>query len=188
MTSKLTLSRIVSLAALAAAAAYVAPALAQDDIDCAASPDDPACVIDDGSDTIVVTGMQVRQGGAQDIRHFRSISASGEFMPPSGSLTLEGLMGEHDLALPGGAKCEQLFCLVAHSTKANLPLRPQDKYFVGLGFDSNIDAESVLAEPLSLIAVVDRSGSMNGEPIMRVKEGLREVLKQMGPGDRMGIV
>src|SRR5687767_9571425 len=29
---------------------------------------------------------------------------------------------------------------------------------------------------------------MEGEPIARVKEGLREVLRQMGPRDRMGIV
>ena len=177
------LSHIVSLAALAAVAVPIAPAFAQDGTTTTA-PDDE----DDGADAVVVTGVRVRQGGAQDIRHFRSISTEGEFMPPSGSLTLEGLLGEHDLTLPSAATCAQMFCLVAHSMEANLPLRPQDAYFVGLDFASNIDAESWQRAPLSLIAVVDRSGSMDGPPIERVKQGLREVLAQMGPGDRLGIV
>jgi Ca-activated chloride channel family protein len=186
MTHKIALSRLVSVAALAAIAVTAAPAFAQDDIDCAVTPDDPAC--DSGDANIVVTGTSVRQGGAQDIRHFRSISTEGQFMPPSSSLTLEGLLGEHDLALPNEERCTQTFCLVAHSMEANLPLRPEDKYFVGLDFASNIDADSWKGEPLSLIAVVDRSGSMEGEPIERVKEGLREVLRLMGRNDRMGIV
>ena len=135
MARKFTLSRIVSLAALAAVAVPVVPILAQDQPSTAA-PDD------DEDDSIVVTGTVIRQGGAQDIRHFRSISADGEFMPPSDSLTLEGLLGEHDLSLPSATACERMFCLVAHSMDANLPLRPQDAYFVGLNFASNIDAES----------------------------------------------
>lgn len=181
MTQKLTLSRIVSFAALAAVAVPAMPAGAQDVPEAAEEEEDDLS-------TVIVTGVRVRQGGAQDIRHFRSISTEGQFMPPSASLSLEGLLGEHDLSLPSAAACEQMFCLVAHSTVANLPLRPQDKYFVGLDFASNIDAESWQRAPLSLIAVVDRSGSMSGEPIERVKEGLREVLRQMGPDDRIGIV
>src|SRR5262245_22705214 len=98
MTHKIALSRLVSLAALAAIAVTAAPAFAQDDVDCDVAPDDPAC--DSGDVHIVVTGSRIRQGGAQDIRHFRSISTDGQFMPPSSSLTLEGLLGEHDLALP----------------------------------------------------------------------------------------
>lgn len=180
MTQKLTISRIVSLAALAAVAVPAMPLAAQDDT--------TATAPDDEDDRIVVTGAQIRQGGAQDIRHFRSISSEGQFMPPEDSLTLEGLLGEHDLTLPRAEACAQMFCLVAHSMAANMPLRPQDKYFVGLSFASNIDAESWKGEPLSLIAVVDRSGSMNGEPIRRVKEGLHAALAQLGPRDRMGIV
>lgn len=138
---------------------------------------------------IIVTAT-VRQGGAQDIRHFREISFDGanEFMPPQGSLTMEGLLGEHDLTLPRREQCRQTFCLVGHAMKADLPLRPQDAWFVGLDFDSNIDAESWKAAPLSLVAVIDRSGSMSGGPIAKVKEALRSVVSQMGKGDRLGIV
>jgi len=44
---------------------------------------------------VIVTGGFVRQGGAQDIKHFRSI-AEDVGMPRPESLTVEGLLGEHD--------------------------------------------------------------------------------------------
>lgn len=135
---------------------------------------------------IIVTSS-VRQGGAQDIKHFRSMAISGQTLPRPESLTLEGLMGEHDLTLPAERKCEQLFCLVAHSIEASLPTRPDDRLFVGLGFASNIDADSWRREPISLMAIVDRSGSMGGAPITAVKASLRQMVAELGSQDRMGI-
>jgi Ca-activated chloride channel homolog len=96
-------------------------------------------------------------------------------------------MGEHDLSLPADRQCDQLFCLVAHSMQASLPIRPDDRLFVGLGFASNIDAESWRREPISVMAIVDRSGSMSGGPIGAVKASLRQMVDELGPNDRMGI-
>lgn len=137
---------------------------------------------------IVVTGARVRQGGAQDAKHFRSIALDEldeQGLPSASSLTLEGLMGEHDLTLPTTGGCAQLFCVATHAMPSPRDDRMQ---FVGIGFESGIDADAYRSEPLSLIAVVDRSGSMNGPPIQRVKESLHAALDQMGEGDRMGIV
>ena len=143
----------------------------------------------DAVGSIIVTGARIRQGGAQDIKHFRSVSVNGgQSLPHANSLTLEGLMGEHDLTLPAQAACTQLFCVNAQSMAARLPAQPDASVFVGMGFESGVDADSYRNRPLSLIAVVDRSGSMTGPPLQRVKEGLHAALKQMGPGDRMGIV
>jgi Ca-activated chloride channel homolog len=136
--------------------------------------------------SIIVTAS-VRQGGAQDIAHFRSVSLDGSFLPQTESLTMEGLLGEHDLTLPALAKCRQTICLTGHAMRAALPLRPQDQWFVGLGFSSNIDAAKWRAEPLSLIAVVDRSGSMSGV-IGRVKKALHAAVDNLRDGDRIGIV
>ncbi len=143
-----------------------------------------------GSRTIVVTGS-IRQGGAQDIAHFRSISfeeivQSG--LPQSTSLTMEGLLGEHDLTLPSERACDQLFCVATQVMDAQLPSRAEDTHFLGIGFASGVDAQVYRSEPLSLIAVVDRSGSMGGIPIARVKEGLHAVVNNMREGDRLGIV
>jgi Ca-activated chloride channel family protein len=145
---------------------------------------------DDQSDadmSIVVTGsMAVRQGGAQDVRHFRSVAADVG-MPRPESLTVEGLMGEHDLTLPG-RRCAQLFCLVGEAMPAALPTRPDDRLFLGLGFASNIDAATWRREPLNLIAVVDKSGSMNGQPLDLVRRSLRQIVGQMRDGDQISIV
>lgn len=136
--------------------------------------------------SIVVTGTRVRQGGAQDIRHFRSIAAEVG-MPRPESLTLEGLMGEHDLNIEGRA-CDQLFCLATAAMPAALPTRPDDRLFVGLGFTSNIDQASWRREPLNLVAVVDKSGSMSGLPLDLVRRALRQIVGQMREGDQISIV
>jgi Ca-activated chloride channel homolog len=138
-------------------------------------------------DAVIVTGTRIRQGGAQDIKHFRSMALSTDTLPRPESLTIEGLMGEHDLALPGTGNCAQLFCLVTQAMPAALPTRPNDVLFVGLGFDSNINAEAWKREPLNLMAVVDRSGSMTGQPIETVKAALRAIVDKMDEGDRLGI-
>lgn len=161
------------------------PALAQD-----TSTDPPEDEDDAASQVIIVTGAaRVRQGGAQDVKHFRSIAlgddAAESGLPSPASFTVEGLMGEHDLMLPPKGACAQLFCVATHAkASASKP----GEYFVGIGFDSGIDAEAYTAEPISLIAVVDRSGSMSGNPIARVKEGLHAVIDKLGEGDRLGIV
>ncbi|HEX8586314.1 MAG TPA: VWA domain-containing protein [Allosphingosinicella sp.] len=176
--SLLLSAALLSFAAPAAFAQDTAPPPPEDE-----AVEDPG----DGSDSIVVTGsMRVRQGGAQDAGHFRAAAELG--MPRPESLTLEGLMGEHDLTLPEARPCAQLFCLVTEAMTARLPLRPDDKLFVGLGFASNIVAESWKREPLHLVAVVDKSGSMDGEPLDLVRKSLKQIVEQMRDGDRLSIV
>jgi Ca-activated chloride channel homolog len=170
-------TRRLALAASTLALLALTPARAQDVQD--EEAEDESCCI-------IVTAS-VRQGGAQDIAHFRSVSLDGSFLPRTESLTIEGLLGEHDLTLPASARCRQTFCLTGHAMRAELPLRPQDQWFVGLGFASDIDAAKWRAEPLSLIAVVDRSGSMTGV-IGRVKKALHGAVDNLRDGDRIGIV
>jgi Ca-activated chloride channel homolog len=178
LKSSLSVHLARSVAGLALLACAVPlPSIAQD----AAQEDEEEL------DPVIVTGTRIRQGGAQDIKHFRSMAVSTDTLPRPESLTVEGLMGEHDLALPGTGKCAQLFCLVTQAMPASLPTRPDDVLFVGLGFDSNINAESWRREPLNLMAVVDRSGSMTGRPIESVKAALRAVVDQLADGDRLGI-
>ncbi len=176
-----------SAAALLASAILVAPPLVAQD----AGQD--TIIVEDEEDraadlsNIIVTGSRIRQGGAQDIQHFRAMALSAQTLPRPESLTVEGLMGEHDLTLPAGDKCEQLFCLNVRSMAAYLPTRPDDHLFVGLGFDSNIDGDAWKREPVSIMAVVDRSGSMSGPPIENVKAALHQMVDELGPQDRLGI-
>jgi Ca-activated chloride channel family protein len=172
----------VRLLACTAILAFAPPAFAQEppppEKEEAVEPDDSA---------ITVTGARVRQGGAQDIRHFRSVAADVG-MPRPESLTIEGLMGEHDLDIPSTRKCAQLFCLATEAMAASLPGRPDDRLFVGLGFTSNIDSATWRREPLNLVAVVDKSGSMSGQPLDLVRRSLRQIVGQMRQGDQISIV
>jgi len=181
------MTRPLHLLALSAAfLAFTPLALAQD----VAAPEEEEQAVpaeEDQDMSVIVTGTRVRQGGAQDIRHFRSIAADVG-MPRPESLTVEGLMGEHDLNLPGDRACDQLFCLVTEAMPAALPTRPEDRLFVGMGFTSNIDERNWRREPLNLVAVVDKSGSMEGPPLDLVRRSLRQIVGQMRDGDQISIV
>jgi Ca-activated chloride channel homolog len=138
-------------------------------------------------DAITVTGTRISAGGAQDINYFRSAAEAGE-MPMPESLTVEGLLGEHDLNLPLSRPCAQLLCLATETLAQGLPSRPADLMFVGLGFTSNIDASTWHRAPLNLIAVVDKSGSMDGEPLALVRQALTNIAVQLKGNDQLTIV
>lgn len=139
--------------------------------------------------SVVVTGSYIRvtQGGAQDIRFFRDTVADGE-MPAPGAITSEGLLSEHDLLLATTGRCDQLFCLNAEAMDADLVSYPEADYLLGLGFDTNLTYDSWERDPLTIIAVVDNSGSMNGDPLDIARASMKEVLANLRPGDRMGVI
>jgi Ca-activated chloride channel homolog len=143
---------------------------------------------EDQLDEVVVTGaMRVGQGGAQDINFFRG-EVAFERIPHPNDFTAEGLMSEHDIVLPATETCRQLFCLTGDAVKADLLAVPQARYLAGVGFATNIDAAKWRRDPVNLIAVVDKSGSMSGEPLELVRQSLVEVAQQLHAGDQMTIV
>jgi Ca-activated chloride channel family protein len=150
-----------------------------------ADKDDDASL--SGLEEVIVSGMRVRQGGAQDINHFRGEAASFRIPMPD-TITPEGLMGDYDLVIPGSKACAAVLCLTGEAMPAGLTTAPQDRRLVGLGFNSNIDAKTWKRAPLNLVAVVDKSGSMDGEPLDRVRASLHKIVRQLRPGDQMSIV
>jgi len=97
-------------------------------------------------------------------------------------------MSEHDIVLPATEACRQLFCLTGDAVKADLLAVPQARYLVGVGFATNIDGRKWRRDPVNLVAVVDKSGSMEGEPLALVRQSLVEVARQLRDGDQMTIV
>lgn len=131
--------------------------------------------------------MGVTAGGAQDIGYFRDRVAAGD-IPHAAVFTPEGLFGEHDLPITGEGRCAGLLCPVAAGTEARLIAQPEVRWLAQLGFDTGIDARSWKREPVNLVAVVDKSGSMSGDPIEAVKQSLHAVASQLLPGDQLSIV
>jgi Ca-activated chloride channel family protein len=137
---------------------------------------------------ITVTGsFRVTAGGAKDINFARAEIDNGRIPHPD-ALTVEGLLSEHDLLLPTDDACRQLFCLTAEAMGANLPTLPNARYLVGLGFSSNVDPKNWRREPVNVVAVVDKSGSMHGEPLALVRRSLRNLVGAMHKGDQLSIV
>ncbi len=136
---------------------------------------------------VVVTGLRVGQGGAQDIKFFRG-EVAFERIPHPNAFTAEGLLSEHDIVLPADAPCRQLFCLTGDATRAELIAVPQARYLVGVGFDTNITAETWRRGRVNLIAVVDKSGSMAGTPLDLVRKSLATMAQQLRIGDQLTIV
>ena len=136
---------------------------------------------------VVTTGMRVSQGGAQDIRFFRGEVAFSRIPHPD-TLTAEGLMSEHDIVLTSSQCCRQLFCLTGEAQRADLIAVPGARYLAGIGFATNLDAKKWRRQPVNLIAVVDKSGSMDGTPLELVRESLAEIAGQLRTGDQMSIV
>src|SRR6185436_14804700 len=145
---------------------------------------------DDKSDELeeaIVTGLRVGQGGAQDINFFRGEVAYARIPHPD-SLTAEGLMSEHDIVLPAAKECRQLFCLTGEAARADLIAVPHAQYLAGIGFATNMDERKWHRKPVNLIAVVDKSGSMDGEPLELVRQSLAAMARLMRSGDQLTIV
>ncbi len=138
-------------------------------------------------DEIVTTGMRVSQGGAQDIKYFRG-EVQFERIPHPNDLTAEGLLSEHDIVLPASEPCRQLFCLTGEGSRAELIAAPHVRYLAGIGFATHIDPKTWRRDPVNLIAVVDKSGSMDGEPLELVRKSLAVMARQLRPSDQMAIV
>lgn len=141
------------------------------------------------NEVVVVTGTKiaVTQGGAQDIAYFRDAVFDGA-IPAPGTITSEGLFSEYDLPLDTTGRCDQLFCLVAETMDADLLSDSNIDQLVGLGFATNLTTETWDRAPLTVIAVVDKSGSMGGEPLRLAKAAMQETLQNLRPGDQMGVV
>lgn len=131
--------------------------------------------------------LGVTPGGAQDINYFRSLFEAGE-MPPADAFTAEGLFSEHDLPLPGADLCEEVLCIGGGATEATIIALPDARYLAQIGFTSGMSAAGFTRHPLNLIAVVDKSGSMSGQPLGLVKDSLLEILAQLGAEDQLSIV
>ncbi len=141
-------------------------------------------------DEVVVTAtkaIKVSQGGAADIEFFKQSVENG-YLPTPSAVTAEGLLYNYDLTLANTVPCKDLFCLEAETMQADMIVPGKIDTLVGLGFTTKLTHDTWRRDPLTIVAVVDKSGSMRGKPMEVAKASMREVLKNLKAGDRMSIV
>jgi Ca-activated chloride channel family protein len=173
-----SLRHLVRRPAHAAGLALLATCLATG---CASAGQDSASFEGDGGG-----GAGVAQGGAQDFGQFRAILDAGELPGPE-TLDDVGFFNEHKLELPA-ADCGKDICLHGELGVMGNMINGSNCTLVMLGMNTPIDPTEIERLPLNLAIVVDTSGSMAGEPIQYLREGLYRMLDDLGPDDRVSIV
>lgn len=132
-------------------------------------------------------------GGVQDFKIARNIVADGK-LPPLDVLVTEGIFSEYDLPLTG-ATCEKLLCL-----RGGLGFAPDEhntnSTWMQIAMSSNLTPATLVRPNLSLVFVVDVSGSMNAPSnntsaitaLDVAKEMIRKIVPQLGESDEVAIV
>ncbi|MEM6989160.1 MAG: VWA domain-containing protein [Myxococcota bacterium] len=145
---------------------------------------DDGPVGDDGGPSPIPPG--VGQGGAQDFGQFRAILEAGQIPGPD-TLDDVGFFNEHKIELPG-ATCGSDVCVHGALGQMGNLLTGADCMMVMVGMNTPIDPAELERPALNLAIAVDTSGSMQGEPIERVREGLFRMVDVLQPEDRVTLV
>lgn len=180
-------SRIHSRTSLTLAHLLFAPAVLALSLPAADKPRD------EDEEIIVLSPFEVSPsfgatpGGAQDINYFRLGAGRGQIPHPD-TLTAEGLFSEHDLPLELGTGGKTLFRVQSAAATARFEVLPEVRYLAQLGLSSGLKVDGWARAPLNLVAVIDKSGSMSGEPLALVRASLHNALGHLRDGDQISII
>lgn len=124
-------------------------------------------------------------GGAKDIGFARDVIEHGG-VPPADSITVEGLLSEHDLP-PFGAPCESLLCV-----RPGLGIAPsletgRLEHWIHVGMTTGLPAATFERPPLDVVAVIDKSAAMSID-MSETTEAVARLIRSLRPDDRMAIV
>jgi Ca-activated chloride channel homolog len=144
------------------------------------------CGDNDSGDAASPGSTGVGQGGAQDFGAFRALLDARE-IPGPGTLDSVGFFNEHKIELPP-AECGQDVCAHALLGVMGNMISGANCTMVMIGLNSPLDPETIERPPLNLALAIDTSGSMAGEPIARVREGLLRMLDALQPEDHVSLV
>ncbi len=102
-------------------------------------------------------------------------------------IALVGLFNEHQIPLPP-PDCGQEICVHGMLGVLENMISGVDCTLVLVGLNTPIDPAELPRPPLNLTIVLDTSGSMQGAAIDHVKIGLRAMLDELEPEDRISLV
>lgn len=145
-----------------------------------------------GSEDAAVQGpsewpsVGVGQSGSQDFGRFRALVEAGE-LPSPDTLDPVGFFAEHKLELPP-PDCENDVCLHGlFGIQKNL-INGATSSIAVIGMNTAMTLPEIERPALSLALAVDLSGSMAGEPITFVKQGLLAMVDGLGFDDDISLI
>ncbi len=150
-----------------------------------------ACASNDGASSYPgqdpSTGATgVGQGGAQDFGLFRQILENGEVPAPS-TLDAMGFFAEHKLDYPL-PECEGDLCMHGLLGAMGNMISGNDCTIMQLGMNSPIQIDPDNRPPMHLVLAIDVSGSMAGQPMAFLRQGLDAMLGELGAEDTVSLV
>lgn len=132
-------------------------------------------------------GGGVSFGGQQDIGEFRGILEAGN-IPGRDTLDANGFFNEH-YNEPPATDCTSPLCLTPGVSVGRDWLTGAHQATLQIAVNTNIDPTTLVRKPLSLVVVVDHSGSMwDDQRMEKVKVGLHTLVDNLAEGDRIALV
>lgn len=132
-------------------------------------------------------GGGVSFGGAQDVGEFRAILDQGNIPGPD-TFDANGFFNEHYNA-PPPAGCGHLLCVAPGMSVGRDWLTGAHQATLQLSVISTVDPKTFHRLPMSLVVVVDHSGSMASDGRLdKVKVGLHTMINNLHDEDRLAVV
>ncbi|RMG93711.1 MAG: VWA domain-containing protein [Deltaproteobacteria bacterium] len=131
-------------------------------------------------------GAGVGQGGAQDFGQFKKILEEGGIPGPD-TIDDVGFFNEHKIELPP-PDCGQDVCIHGELGVMGNMISGSNCTLVMMGMNTPIDPATLERPPMNLVVTIDTSGSMQGENIAYVREGLARTLDDLRPEDLVSVV
>ena len=131
------------------------------------------------------SGIGFKPGGAQDINYFRQLVAQGTVPAPT-DMTIEGWLNEKDTKLPSASPDRTIVLHALAGVVKSAGMDTPDAV-IQLGFNSAKSLAQVKAK-VALTLVIDRSGSMKGDKLAYVKQGLHALLDSLPADTRLALV
>lgn len=131
-------------------------------------------------------GTNVNLGGSQDTGFLRDQLEAG-LIPKASALDAAGFFAEHHIELPA-ASCGERLCVQPMLAVMGNLLDGESCTLLHVGLSSPLTADPSERPPLSLAVVVDVSGSMTGQKLSLVKEGLELLIDGMKDGDELSVI
>jgi len=128
----------------------------------------------------------VGQAGSQDFGLFRQILENGE-IPSPGVLDALGFFAEHKLDYPA-PECGDDLCMHGLVGAMGNMINGADCTILQLGMNSPVVVDPENRPPMDLVLSVDTSGSMAGDPISFLRDGLAAMVDELRAGDTVTLV
>ena len=149
------------------------------------------CASDSDSEASTLAGAEPRgagvgQAGAQDFGQFRGIVENGEIPAPN-TLDAVGFFNEHKIELPP-PDCGNEVCLHGLLGVRGNMLTGNNCTIAVVGFNTARTADEFERPPLNMAIAVDVSGSMAGDPIQFVRNGLTQLVTSLDPKDSVALI